>query len=73
MYHKTHLGSFSGEVEQYADLDGYVPEAGDHWSKMTWDAQTQWDADSWQEHIEAAVRATERAESGVAEWQKANT
>lgn len=72
MYHRTNLGAFDGDAKKYADLRGYVPEAGDHWSKMQWDAQTEWDADSWQEHVEGAVRATEQAEKAVAEWQRQN-
>ena len=72
MFHKTNLGSFAAHVDQYADIDGYVPQAGDHWSKMNWDALIDWDADKWQEYVEDAVRATERAEQAVAEWQEQN-
>lgn len=67
MYHQNVFGKFADHVTQYADINGYVPEAGDHWSRMTWDAQTEWDADTWQEHVEAAVRATKCAEQAVAE------
>ncbi len=70
MYHKTNLGRFASYVDQYADINGYVPQAGDHHSKMNYDAMTEWDADSWQEHVEAAVRATEKANQAAAEWQR---
>ncbi len=69
MYHKTNFGRFANHVERYADLNGYVPEAGDHWSKMEFDAATVFDADSWQEHVEAAVEAAVRAEQDVQAWQ----
>ncbi len=71
-FHKTNLGAFASYVDQYADIDGYVPVAGDHHSKMNYDAMTEWTADSWQEHVEAAVRATVQAEQAVAEWRKEN-
>lgn len=71
-FHKSNLGRFSAEVEQYADLDGYVPEAGDHWCQMSTDGATAWDDDLWQEHVEAAVRATQRAEQQIAEWRQMN-
>lgn len=72
MFHLTNLGKFAGELKQYADLNGYVPEAGDDHSAMEWDAATKWEADAWREHVAAAVLATEQAEQDVAEWRTAN-
>jgi len=73
MYHKTNFGRYASLVAPYADLRGYVPEAGDHWLVMVWDAAIDWDADTWREHVESAVRATNRAEQAIADWQASPT
>lgn len=70
MFHKNNLGECASYVDQFADIQGYVPEAGDCWSGMEWDAATEWDDDAWQEHVEGAVRATERAEEVISGWQE---
>jgi len=72
MFHVTNLGDFGGDVKPFADLRGYVPEPGDHWAAFDWDAAIEWDAEAWDEHVEAAVLATEEAERLVSGWRLAN-
>jgi hypothetical protein len=72
MFHITNFGSFSGGLSRYADLNSYIPEAGDDHDAMSWDSQTEWDDDSWNEFVDEAVAATEDAEKALAEWRKEN-
>ena len=65
MYHITNLGNRSNVVQQYADLDGYVPEAGDDHADMTWDSATEWDDDSWADFVSSAIEATESAVESI--------
>ncbi len=71
MIHKSNLGGYGDDAEQYADIDGYIPQAGDKHENMNWDAMTVWDDDSWAEHVSAAVAATAAAEEAIADWQTA--
>jgi hypothetical protein len=69
-FHFSNLGMFSGELQAFADLDGYIPEAGDEWFDFQWPAGTCWDKDTWQEYVCGAVRATVRAEKSLAAWRE---
>lgn len=68
-YHVSNLGAYGTEAAQYADLNGYVPEAGDDWRDLQWDAAIEWSDEAWAEHVAGAVAATERAERDLAQWQ----
>jgi hypothetical protein len=66
MYHKSNLGQFASVVERYADVDGYVPDAGDDWRAMRYDGE--FTDEGWAEHVAASVMATADANAGVAQW-----
>ena len=66
----SNFGQFANELQAYADLDGFVPEAGDDWAELRWDAAIDWNDDTWQEHVCGAVRATVRAEKSLAAWRE---
>jgi len=66
-YHKNSLGRFAVYVAAFADLDGFVPQAGDHWTAMRWPPEKRWDPDTWQDFVVGALRATTRAEQIMAE------
>ncbi|HEY9688945.1 MAG TPA: hypothetical protein V6D46_03055 [Coleofasciculaceae cyanobacterium] len=36
-YHISLLGPVSGYLQRCSDLDGLVPEPGDHWQSFRWD------------------------------------
>jgi len=36
-YHISLLGPVSGYLQRCSDLDGLVPEPGDHWQAFRWD------------------------------------
>lgn len=69
-FHFSNFGAFANELQAYADLDGFVPEAGDDWAELRWDAAIEWDDDAWQEHVCGAVRATVRAEKSLDAWRE---
>lgn len=86
-FHISNLGSFSGHVAEYADMNGYVPteETGawdlsyDHGSERTHDESGElteygvwWEEDRFPEIRDAAVAATEKAEAGISDWQSSN-
>lgn len=68
-FHYTNFGSFGENLKHFADLRGFVPEEGDSHEDMEWDAMTEWDDDSWDEHVADAVAATEAAQKAVNEWR----
>lgn len=72
MFHKNNFGSFSGELERFADMQGYIPEIDDDYSDMSYDGAIDWDEESWAEFVEDAVAATKRAQAALSEWQAAN-
>ena len=65
MYHISNLGKNRKYVEQYADINGYVPDEGDTPDQFTWDAMgDQWDdlpESAWEEFVAASVAATAEA------------
>ena len=70
MFHQSNLGSFDTHVAQFADLNGYVPQAADDHADMVWDAATEWTPAKWRAHIEEAYAATDEAEKAIAEWRE---
>ena len=62
------LGPVSGKLQEYADLDGMVPETGDKWQDFRWPhghgkafkAQDEHEQ-LWQEFLEGAIAATTKA------------
>jgi|GEM_PF-4957485 len=82
MFHKSNLGSFGINVT--ADINGYVPTAEttaweltyDHGSESTHDEAGnlteygEWfESDRFPEIRHEAIKATEKAEAGIADWQ----
>lgn len=62
------LGPVSGQLQEYADMNGMIPEAGDQWQDFRWPhsnakafkAQDQ-DEQLWQEFVRKACAATNKA------------
>lgn len=85
MFHASNFGGFATELKAYADLNGQVPEEGDEPGAFSWphdDFTANFDrdgngyegyaAEKWEEHVAAAVEATERASAALEEWRTAN-
>jgi hypothetical protein len=84
-YHKTNLGSYGESLQ--ADMNGYVPEAKDgpwdfavdHGTERTHnndgtltDYGQWWENEGFREWRDATVKASEKAQAALAEWQEAN-
>ena len=70
-YHVTNLGSFGNIVRSYADIDGYVPEAGDHMEDFTYPTGgDDFDTDTWAEWVADAITHTALAEQQIEEWRR---
>ncbi len=67
-FHIYDLGPVSGKLQEYADMDGMIPETGDKWQDFRWThsntkafkAQDE-DEQLWQEFVERAIAATSKA------------
>lgn len=68
-YHYSNFGQFSDYVVQYADLNGYVPEAGDDPENFTWPHEG-YEGDEWEDFVQQAIAATEEAEEALKEWRE---
>ncbi len=62
------LGPLSAAMQEYADLDGLVPERGDRWQEFHWAHQTtkrfsdtEAGEQCWQDFVSKAVTGTHRA------------
>ena len=80
--HISVYGSFKHRVEFYADLDGFIPEAGDSAGQFRYHGTQPWEEDEdlnpptpddaamlWNEWVNDAVDAARDANTGVAEWR----
>jgi len=80
MFHKSNLGRFGNGLP--ADLDGYVPEAGDDPADFSWDhdefeddydeAGNGYDGyahERWSDFVAEAAELTRRAEEALDEWR----
>lgn len=73
MYHITNFGGFAQQIARYADIDGFVPEAGDAHEDMRWDSSGPgWDDDQWADYVDEAVAATEKASDAVIQQREDN-
>lgn len=71
-FHISNLGRAANTVREYADLDGYVPEAGDSWGAFRRDALEEAPGkDVWEEFVAAAVEATAKAAQALENWREA--
>lgn len=58
-FHKTNLGKFGENLP--CDLQGYVPEEGDHYDDFHWEEGFSWDKKSWENFVAKAVSQTNQA------------
>lgn len=70
-FHYSRFGSFGLALRNYADLNGFVPEANDKpedfaWSHDDFDGDDGYD--TWLDHVADAVAATERAQISLSIW-----
>lgn len=70
-FHLTNLGSFSVNLQRFADRNGYVPEDDDRPTTMdgTLDYGSDFDEDAWAEFLQEAVEATTKAVAALVEWR----
>ena len=71
-FHYTRFGSFGLALQPYADLHGYVPEAGDEHAGFDWphdDFEGEGGAECWLDHLADAEAATSRAEQRLQTWR----
>jgi hypothetical protein len=54
LYHVLDFGAYSGAVEEFSDLEGYVPTQDEDWHNLTWD--------------HAHLKAFSNPETGNSEW-----
>ncbi len=69
MFHYTKLDIFCNDVKQYADSDGYVPEAQDIFQEFSYPEEKFKSLDSWTAHISSSVHATQSAQQKLYAWQ----
>lgn len=62
------LGPVSGQLQEYADMNGMVPEKGDKWQDFRWPhsnakafREQGKDERVWQEFVAQAIAATNKA------------
>ncbi len=62
------LGPVSSQLQEYADMDGMIPETGDKWQNFRWPHSNakafkeQDDSEQlWQEFVSKAIAATIKA------------
>jgi hypothetical protein len=71
-FHYSRFGIFGLALRNYADLHGYVPQAGDKPEDFVW-SHDDFDIDdgpeAWLDHVDDAVAATERAQVNLTLWQ----
>ena len=70
MFHHSELGSYGDALRPYADLGGYVPEEGDHWEDLDWDALDEWDEDSWKDFVANAIEVASRQKAELERWRE---
>jgi hypothetical protein len=72
-FHMSTLGSFGNSLYQWADLEGYVPQAGDKPEDLTYpDEDGEFGDEEWTLWVSQAVAATERAEASLKRWRERN-
>jgi len=72
-YHLSNLGQYGRDVERYADVDGYVPEAGDKLGTMNYTVETERglrDEETWADWLRDAIAATVGANRAVQAWRE---
>jgi hypothetical protein len=74
-FHYSRFGIFGLALRNYADLHGYVPQAGDEpedfvWSHADFEREDDGaDPEAWLDHVADAIAATERAQVNLTIWQ----
>jgi len=68
MYHYTKLDLFCNDVKQYADADGYVPEAEDIFQDFSYPQEQFKDLNNWTQHIQRSIHATRSAQQKLHAW-----
>ena len=69
MFHYTKLDMFCNDIKDYADADGYVPEAEDVVQDFSYPDKEFKDLHAWNEYIQACVIATQTAEAKLDAWR----
>ncbi len=67
-FHKSKYGKHGDSLP--SDLEGNVPEEGDHWEDLIFPADMEWTEESWDEFVSMAVAETEEAGRSIARWRK---
>lgn len=75
--HITVFGSFGDPLKPFADMDGYIPERGDHPASFSYPGGwfgdhhglSDYDTDEWEFFVGAAEKWLALVESRVAEWR----
>lgn len=62
------LGPLSGKLQEYADMNGMIPETGDKWQDFRWPRRNTkafkaqgHDEKLWEEFVAEAIAATTKA------------
>lgn len=78
MFHYSNLGQFGTHLKQYADLDGYVPEAGDDLTDFRYPegwfdgSNESANPDDWIDFVFNATAATTEALESINRWRETN-
>lgn len=75
-FHYSRFGAFGLALQNYADLNGFVPEADDKAEDFAW-PHDEFDGngyagcadEQWADHVADAVAATELAQINLSLWQ----
>ena len=71
MFHYSNLGVFGGGLRQYADRNGFVPQAGDNEGDFNFEDCPNASLDFEDRICEAAIELKE-AKKALRDWQKNN-
>lgn len=73
-FHVTNFGAFSNNLSRFADINGFVPVAGDVYDDdFCYEEPNDFDdPDTWGEFVQEAVEATKTVNQKVDEWREEN-
>lgn len=69
MFHHSVLGRYGEALRPWADVDGWVPESGDHPADFHWPAGCLWSAETWEDHVKDTCLQTETVMAHLRAWQ----
>lgn len=69
-FHISSYGRFADNLKDCADLDGFVPQSGDHPEMFRWDSQVEWSKEEWAQFVQECTERGRAARLALLEWRE---